>query len=133
MIEVNNLTKVKIDNKFLKKIAEKILKKERKKLAISIALVGPAEIKKLNKKYRQRNKITDVLSFRYPKSGELIICPRQVKKNAEKFKTTFKKELAQILIHGILHLLGEEHEVSEKKARKMEQKQEYYLHNVIIK
>ncbi len=130
MIEINNLTEVKIDKKLLNKITEKILKKEKKKLDISVALARSFEIKKLNKKYRKKNKITDVLSFLYDGSGEIIICPEQVKKNAEKFGTTFKKELSRIMIHGVLHLLGEEHEVSKKMSKKMERKEKYYLNSI---
>ena len=65
MIEINNLTSAPIDKNFLKKVAGKILKKEKKLLELSIALVGPAKIKKLNKEYRKKNKITDILSFFY--------------------------------------------------------------------
>jgi probable rRNA maturation factor len=127
MIEINNLTSFSVDKNLLKKAAEKILKKEKKVLEISIALVGPAEIKKLNKKYRKNNKITDVLSFLYNGSGEIIICPQEVKESAKKLGIVFKKEFVRVLIHGILHLLGEEHEFSKKRAKKMEAKQEYYL------
>ena len=127
MVEVNNLTGREIDENFLKKVAERVLKKEKKVLEISIALVGPAEIRKLNKKYRKKDKITDVLSFLYDGSGEIIICPKLIKKDAGKSGITFKKELALVLIHGILHLLGEDHEKSKEETKKMEEKQEYYL------
>ena len=127
MIEINNLTTVSIDKKFLKRVAEKILKKEKKVLEISITLVGPAEIKKLNKKYRKKDKITDVLSFSYDHSGDIIICPQQIKENASQFGVSFKKELTRVLVHGILHLLGYEHEMAGRKAKEMEKRQEYYL------
>lgn len=141
MIEINNLTNTKINEEFLKKIARKVLATENKKETdLSIALVGPGTIKKLNKKYRKKNRVTDVLAFadvetvnlklKIPKVikglGEIVICPQQVKKNAQKFDSTFKKELSRVLIHGILHFLGLNHEIY-KKTRKMEQKQEYYL------
>jgi len=163
MIEINNLTPAPVDKNFLKKVAGKIIKKEKKLLELSIALVGPAKIKKLNKEYRKKNKITDVLSFLYSSeaksgearrnkfllpsrlrldermffdyndAGEIVICPQQVKKNAAKYNSTFKYELTRVLIHGILHLLGENHEISKKKAKKMEQKQEYYLTRALAK
>ena len=50
-----------------------------------------------------------------------------MKKNAERFKSSFETELAKVLIHGILHLLGENHEKSEKQAKKMEVKENHYL------
>jgi probable rRNA maturation factor len=127
VIEVNNLTAVRIKKDSLKKIAAKVLKAEKKRISeLSIALVGQKLIKKLNRKYRRKNKATDVLSF----SGELneiVICPKEVKKNAERFNSIFEKELAQVLIHGVLHLLGYDHEATKKEARKMVKKQENYL------
>jgi len=122
MIEVNNLTTNKIDKQFLIGLAKKVLQGEDKKTELSIVLVGPARIRELNKKYRRKNKATDVLSFQYGDSGEVVICLREIKKNAGKFKSTFKKELARVLIHGILHILGYSHTT-------MKNKEAYYLKN----
>lgn len=145
MIEINNLTTVSINEDFLKKIAKKVLEgeKARKEVNMSIALVGPGRIKKINKRYRGKNRITDVLSFSEFKIelgqfkvgdlkktrdlGEIIICLREVKKNAKKYKLEFETELARVLIHGVLHLLGYDHEKSGKEAKEMEEKQNYYL------
>jgi probable rRNA maturation factor len=72
--------------------------------------------------------VTDVLSFLYTKgNGEIIICFEEVKKNASRLGTRFKEELAEVLIHGILHILGYSHETSKKKEREMIRKQKYYL------
>ena len=107
MIEVNNLTRVPVDKKFLKKIGQKVLEKGKKEIKdLSIALVGGKKIRELNKNYRKKDKATDVLSFKYNSWGEIIICPELVRKNAERFHSTFKEELARVLIHGISHLLG---------------------------
>jgi len=128
MIEVRNLSKQKINPAWLKKIAKAILKKEKKKkLELSIVLVGQARIKKLNKQYRQKNRPTDVLAFAYNGLGEIVICLEQVKRNAQKFNTSFKDELKRVLIHGILHLLGYDHEQSVKQAQQMRKKEEIYL------
>lgn len=120
MIEVNNLTKRKIDGIFLKKIAKKILKSENKEgLDVSIGIVGKEEIRELNNKYREKDQPTDVLSFRYEDSGEIVLCPEVIKQNAETFKTSFPKELTRILVHGLLHLAGYNHS-------EMREKQDYY-------
>ncbi|TFG35659.1 MAG: rRNA maturation RNase YbeY [Parcubacteria group bacterium] len=132
MIEVNNLTAHSIDKKFLKGLALKILKKESsgsnfKKKDLSVALVAPLRIKELNKRYRKKNRPTDVLSFQDKENwGEIVICPIEVKKNAKKFNSNFKKELSRVLIHGVLHLLGYDHE-KDKEEEKMRKKEEYYL------
>jgi len=119
MIEINNLTTSKVDGEFLKKVAKKVLKGEnRKEVDLSIAFIGEARMRKLNKKYRSKNKVTDVLSFGH-ELNEIVVCLREVKKNAKTYNSTFKKELARVLIHAILHLLGHNH-------KEMRDKEEYY-------
>lgn len=114
-IEINNLTRGKIDKKFLERVAKKVLKgenrKEGKEKNLSVAFVNKNKIKELNKKYRKQDRITDVLSFGND-LNEIIICPAVIKT---------KKELAKVLIHGILHLLGYKH------GKLMEKKQNKYL------
>lgn len=133
MIEINNLTNFAVDKLLLTGVAKKVLKGENRGIEnISIALVSEDEIKKLNKEYRGINSPTDVLSFENDSKlgfglGEVVICLQEVKKNAMINKSTFKKELAKILTHGILHLLGYNHEKSEREAKKMEKKEDSYL------
>ena len=144
MIEINNLTTVSISEEFLKKIAEEVLTGESKREGdLSIALVGPGRMKKINRRYRGKNRATDILSFPESKIrlekfrigplqkseslGEIVICLREVKKNAKRYKSDFETELSRVLIHGLLHLLGYDHEKSEKEAEKMEEKQNHYL------
>ncbi|MBZ9577493.1 rRNA maturation RNase YbeY [Patescibacteria group bacterium] len=130
MLEINNLTTSSVDEEFLKGVAKKVLKGEdRKEVGLSIVFVGQGKMRKLNKKYRGKNKVTDVLSFDNG-LNEIVICLREVKKNAKRYNSTFKKELAQVLIHGILHLLGYEHEKTKKEAEVMENKQSYYLSQI---
>lgn len=148
MIEINNLTTIEIDEQFLKKIVEDVLKGEgiKKQVELSIALVGSGRMRKLNKKHRKKNRVTDVLAF--PESeivfekfrigplkkvkglGEIIICLREVKKNSRRFETSFEKELARVTIHGVLHLLGYEDEKGEEKAKEMGKKENYYLSKI---
>lgn len=135
-IEVNNLTTTSIDKKFIISVAEKVLKEEglpekianKEASGLSIALLGEGRMRKLNKKYRGKNRVTDVLSFG-DKDGfwEIVVCLKEVKKNAKRHNAPFKKELTMVLIHGVLHLLGYDHETSDKKAKEMEKKEKYYL------
>ncbi len=131
MIEINNLTGFSVDKKFFTGVAKKVLKGEnRGREKISLAFVNKEEIKKLNKKFRKKNEATDVLSFELKEKdflGEIVICPEIVKENATKRKTAAKQEMAKVFIHGILHLLGYEHEKTNKDAEIMEKKQEKYL------
>ena len=128
MIEINNLTNFAVDKKFLTGVAKKVLKGENREIVnISIAFVSTAEIKKLNQKYRKKNKPTDVLSFGKTLDfesdvAEIVVCPEVVKKNKEK--------LEKMIVHGTLHILGYDHEKSKKQSEEMEKKQEYYLSKI---
>lgn len=130
MIEVNNLTTSQVDENFVKRVAEKVLKGEKKQGNVSIAFIGEGRMRKLNKKYRKKNKVTDVLAFGEG-LGEIVICLREVKKNAKKFNSSFQKELARVLIHGTLHLLSYDHEKSEREGKKMEETEKHYLKKLI--
>ncbi len=134
MIEINNLTDNKINSFFFKKIAGQVLKEEKKQnLELSIVLVSEDEIKNLNNKYRKKNRPTDVLSFNYNDFAEIVISLDQVRQNARKYKLAFEKELTKVLIHAILHILGYNHESSQKKALEMEEKENYYLNLFYVK
>lgn len=108
--------------------AQKILKIN-KTQSVSLAFVPPATIKRLNKAYRKKDKVTDVLSFEEGQGtsdkrqvtfiGEIIICPERAKKQAAEFGNTFEKEIVKLLLHGYLHLLGYDH-VKLKNAKVME-------------
>ena len=123
MIEINNKTKTKIDIKLVKKITEKFFDYYNiKNKDVSIAFVGDKVIKQLNYKYRGKNKLTDVLSFKDDEDelGEIIIDYAQIKRQALKFSKSVKDELIFILVHGLLHLLG--HEDKTEKGRKQMEK-----------
>ena len=128
MLAVKNLTRISIDKKVLHRVAKIVFKGENisKEREVSVVFVKTEEIEKLNLKYRKKNKPTDVLSFEGEKDnlGEIIICPEEVKKNAE---INFKKEIIFVFIHGILHLLGYDHEKSKKDAKIMEEKTQQYI------
>jgi probable rRNA maturation factor len=135
-IEINNLTghpilSRAVDKKLFSTVAKIVFKGENRKIeTLSLAFVVKEEIKKLNKKFRGKNKATDVLSFELNEKdifGEIVICPEIVKENAEKYGVTLKTEMIRMFIHGILHLCGYDHEKSKKEEQIMEQKQEKYL------
>jgi len=130
MIEVNNLTRTEVDEEFLKVLAKKVLKEENGRLKgdLSIAIVGRARMRDINLRCRGINKSTDVLAFAAD-IGEIVICLEEVKKNIGLFKekSNFKYELARVLVHGILHLLGYDHEKSKKEAIKMKNKENKYI------
>lgn len=89
-----------------------------------IAFVTVEQIQALNKSYRGKNKPTDVLSFGSPGEdpdslGELAIAPDIIAKQAKEHGLLVREELGYMVLHGFLHLLGYDHEVNERDAKKM--------------
>ncbi len=133
MIEINNLTKFVVDKTFFAGVAKKVLKGENKEREnVSVAFVSAEEIQKLNKKYRKKDKPTDVLSFARisdfrDEFAEVVICPEYIKEQTKNSALSLKKEMAKALVHGMLHNLGYDHELSKEEEQRMFEKQDYYL------
>jgi probable rRNA maturation factor len=112
----------------LKKVALTVLGLvEQENVELSLALIGNAEMQKLNAKYRRMNHPTDVLSFPMEEKllqetrllGDVIISVEQAAEQARERRRTLDEEMTTLLIHGIVHLLGYDHERSAKDARIM--------------
>ena len=91
-------------------------------IQISVLLSHNAFIQTLNKTYRQQDKPTNVLSFPQNETyhlGDIILAYETICDEATKQKKTFKDHLIHLVIHGLLHLLGYDHE-TEKEAQEME-------------
>ncbi len=141
---IKNFTKHKISQKYLNKAAEKTLEIVDFKgpAEISLVITGDQKIKTLNKKYRKKDRVTDVLSFSAlenksgkknkkikfisPKEkaflGEIFICYPQAARQSKFQNHSTKKEISILLIHGILHLLGYTH-AKKPEMTKMKQKE----------
>jgi|SRR5215470_2295096 len=113
----------------LKRIAQKVLEiVEQGQSELTLVLVGNAEIRKLNAKFRKKDYPTDVLSFpagdRLPEGesilGDVVISVEKAKAQSRERRRTLNEEIVTLLIHGIVHLLGYDHERSSKDARIME-------------
>jgi probable rRNA maturation factor len=96
---------------------------------VSILFCSDSFIHKLNRDYRNKDKPTDVLSFAQSEGlaadfsssiGDLVISLDTARIQAKKFKHSLNRELQRLLIHGLLHLLGFDHEnVTPAEAQKM--------------
>jgi probable rRNA maturation factor len=129
-VEVNSLVKPLVAIGFIKRVATAVICGELndKPTEVSIVLVSPQKIRTINKKYRKVDVATDVLSFAHDDIlGELAICPQVVKKDAKQAGVSVEREMAWVVIHGILHLLGYDHEAGEKEAVLMREKEQVYL------
>jgi probable rRNA maturation factor len=100
---------------------------KRENVELSLVLVGNPEIRKLNAQYRGKNYATDVLSFpgedhlRGPTRllGDVVISIDKMLSQAKERGRSPKEEMTTLLIHGIVHLLGYDHERSARDARVM--------------
>jgi len=136
-VDIQNLTTLDVDEKFVRKVIKAALRSQAIQgiISVGVAFVGRGCMQKLSKKYNRKNKVTDVLSFASSENfivpdkegrylGEIVVCNQVVKKQAARAGLAAEKELAHVLIHGTLHLLGHEHESSAKKAKEMHGKEE---------
>jgi probable rRNA maturation factor len=88
--------------------------------SLSIAYVTEKKSREINKKYRKKDKATNILSFALRKNeGEIVLCKAVMKKEAKNFKKNFDEFLLFLVIHGMLHLKGLKHG---KKMEKLEKK-----------
>lgn len=113
------------------KQAEKIEPKIKGEVEINV--VNDVFIKNINKQYRGRNKVTDVLSFAWSETravsgiknlGQIFICLPRIKRQAKECGVEAKEEFTRMLAHGLLHLVGYDHEKGEKEEKIMSTKQE---------
>jgi probable rRNA maturation factor len=100
--------------------------------ALTIRVVGAAESRSLNRRYRGKDKPTNVLSFggtdapSEPMLGDLIICAPVVSREAREQGKTARAHWAHMVIHGCLHLCGHDHE-KRADARRMEEREKSIL------
>lgn len=132
-ILISNHQDIPVDLKVIKELATFTLKKEKvsPKTELSIALVDQETIKELNVKYRYKNGVTDVLSFPLADEGdfllgEVVIAPAVAKSNAKVFKISLDDEINLLLVHGLLHLVGHDHQ-KDKEARIMRKREKEIL------
>ncbi len=111
---------------------EKAIKKPQKGI-IHLIVIGPEEMAGMNLQFRGKEGPTDILTFSYLEkkskfenrsskievAGEIYLCPEKIKSYAKDAWKTYKEQLEYIIIHGLVHLMGYDHE-SEKDWREME-------------
>jgi len=135
------LKKIKKKNIFFNSIVSLFPKKYKfikKKVSLTILLSNNKNIKKLNKKFRNKNKSTDILSFPFEKKfnikkssylGDIVISYEFMNKPKTLNNLEFKNKVIKIFIHGFLHLLGYDH-IKLKDFKKM-LKEEEKIYEVI--
>ncbi|MGI8470180.1 MAG: rRNA maturation RNase YbeY [Pyrinomonadaceae bacterium] len=100
---------------------------------LTVAFVSDRKIKELNKIFRDKNKTTDVLSFPYEPDrydfletenflGDIVISVEQAQKQASENNLSLETEIKQLILHGILHLCGYDHETDSGEMNRLELK-----------
>ena len=140
-VEINNPVQCRLSHRLIRETILQALKRLRRGAGeISVVLVDFSAIRRLNRQYRGLDRVTDVLSFagqapdefkltsgRPPLSGgEIIICYPQASKQAKENGHGVGEEVKILLVHGLLHLLGYDHETA-GDAREMEEMEEKIL------
>lgn len=129
MIEVvNRQRKGSIDTAHWQSFSERALKSIRRgEHDATIAFVSDRQIKDLNKRYRNFEKPTDVLSFPAEDEtganlGDIAISLERAEVQAQENGLTLENEIAQLILHGLLHLCGYDHETDDGQMNRMELK-----------
>ena len=132
MLEIiNNQRKIKIETEpfleFNQKIVEVISEVENK--SATIAFVSDRKMRELNKQFRGKNFTTDVLSFPFTVDeydleadnlGDIVISVEQAERQARENDLTLENEIKQLILHGILHLCGYDHEIDTGEMNRRE-------------
>jgi len=126
-VTVTNLTSKRIFRNRLERFARTAWRQasRSRSVDISIVVVGASRMRRLNKVYRRRQGITDILTFplgsaKGDRSGEIVICVEEAQKRAREYRQTMTQALSFLIIHGLLHLAGFNHEgVAPATARRM--------------
>ena len=143
MIIIQNDNNYEINTKLLEKASKilmRILGQNDKKLYAIVNFVDEQQIQEINKEYRNKDKITDVISFRmldnqlnqkvnkknYPYDydpdlkkvyiGEIYICYKRALMQSEEYEHSVEREIAFLTTHGLLHLMGFDHEKEFERA-----------------
>ena len=126
------------DYDYLNKIIDYALKMENVENSVfSIVFIDDKFMHELNMKYRGIDRTTDVLSFAFEDNnnicynirqlGEIFVSIPKMKEQAKEYGHSEKRELAFLVVHGLLHLLGYDHTLGEKEEKEMFTKQELVL------
>jgi probable rRNA maturation factor len=130
---INNQRKIKLDRQIFQTFADSLAGKieETHNKSAAIVFVSDRKMRELNNEFRGKNSTTDVLSFPFEADefeseqdflGDIVISLEQARKQAAENDLEFETEIKQLILHGILHLCGYDHETDsgEMNRREME-------------
>ena len=104
------------------------------KAELSVLFIGDSGIQALNRQYLGKNRPTDVLSFPMDDPsviGDIVISVDRAREQSKEFGVSLNEELARLLVHGLLHLLGYDHVKGGRQAKKMRDREEGLLRSLV--
>jgi len=143
---VNRQRRVRVSIQALDKFLRSVLRRLRLPAdGLTICFVGNAEMARWNRRYRGKKRATDVLSFpadsaRWPERngqgrgkaradfsvgdylGDIAIAPVVAQENARRFGRSFDEEMRILILHGVLHLMGYDHETDSGQMERLERR-----------
>ena len=124
---INFVNETKTDTKAMEKLINKIFKQfKHRKDIFSIIFVDKEEIQRINKEYRNIDRVTDVISFAYnddetdtayagDEIGDIFICLDRAAEQAVEYEHSLEREVGFLAVHGYLHLKGYDHMTKEEE------------------
>jgi probable rRNA maturation factor len=132
----NTHSKLRVKKKPIQLLVESVLIGERTDSSVDVIFVDDEFMRRLNKEFAKKDKTTDVLSFpmsgggpdgvEYPSLGDIYVSLDQAKRQAADYNAGFDEEVALLVAHGLLHLLGYDHQ-DRNQENIMRKKEETYL------
>ena len=132
----NRLRRTRVRQARFARLAQQILKAAGEGTSeLSVELVGDRRMRRLNHQYRRKNRTTDVLAFPMRESdnpwpallGDVVISVPAASRQAYEGGRRLEEELAALLVHGVLHLCGYDHERSKGEASRMQRRERAVL------
>jgi len=128
---INNQRKVKVEARIFKTFAERAISQieEAENKRAAIAFVSDRKMRALNREFRTKDKTTDVLSFPFEADefdtekdflGDIVISVEQAARQAAENDLSLETEIKQLILHGILHLCGYDHETDDGAMNRRE-------------
>lgn len=116
-MKINFFNQTKEETTSFEKLINKILKENSKYKKLNIIFVSDEEIKEMNKTYRDKDYITDVISFPNDENelGDIFICLDQARRQSAEYNHTLDREVGFLAVHGYLHVIGYDHQTKEEE------------------
>lgn len=125
-----------MDDAWRRRVARAAAGVGRRSDAVHLVFVDDREIRRLNRRYRRKDKPTDVLSFAYDAGpgddvvGEVFVSLQTLSRDAKRLNVPAQHHAVRIVVHGLLHVAGYDHE-SDRDAARMERREYLALRRVL--